>query len=123
MDYQANALKSIKIHSTNKGYKMGSNFGEIFQALIPFIVLFAVFYFLLIRPQRTQAKRHREMIESLKKGDKIVSTGGFVCEVIKVEDTFFSVRLSDDSTARLSKDFVSFKVDDSAESSSTQPKK
>ncbi|RDU52242.1 preprotein translocase subunit YajC [Helicobacter sp. MIT 01-3238] len=102
---------------------MGSNFGEIFQALIPFIVLFAVFYFLLIRPQRTQAKRHREMIESLKKGDKIVSTGGFVCEVIKVEDTFFSVRLSDDSTARLSKDFVSFKVDDSAESSSTQPKK
>lgn len=102
---------------------MGSNFGEIFQALIPFIVLFAVFYFLLIRPQRTQAKRHREMIESLKKGDKIVSTGGFVCEVIKVEDTFFSVRLSDDSTARLSKDFVSFKVDDSTESSSTQPKK
>lgn len=102
---------------------MGSNFGEIFQALIPFIVLFAVFYFLLIRPQRTQAKRHREMIESLKKGDKIVSTGGFVCEVIKVEDTFFSVRLSDDSTARLSKDFVSFKVDDGVESSSTQPKK
>lgn len=99
---------------------MGSNFGEIFQALIPFIVLFAVFYFLLIRPQRTQAKRHKEMIESLKKGDKIVSTGGFVCEVIKVEDTFFTVRLSDDSTARLSKDFVSFKVDETLQNDSSK---
>lgn len=102
---------------------MGNSFGEIFQALIPFIVLFAVFYFLLIRPQRTQAKRHKEMIDSLSKGDKIVSTGGFICEVIKVEDSFFTVRLSDDSTARLSKEFVSFKLDDSTQNPKIESKK
>lgn len=91
---------------------MGNNANDIFVSLLPLIVLFAVFYFFLIRPQRVQAKRHREMLEGLKKGDKVVSSGGLICEIIKVEDQFFSVRLSDESTARLSRDFVAYKYDD-----------
>lgn len=91
---------------------MGNNANDIFVSLLPLIVLFAVFYFFLIRPQRVQAKRHREMLEGLKKGDKVVSSGGLICEIIKVEEQFFSVRLSDESTARLSRDFVAYKVDD-----------
>ncbi|ETD27532.1 preprotein translocase subunit YajC [Helicobacter canis] len=91
---------------------MGNNANDIFVSLLPLIVLFAVFYFLLIRPQRVQAKRHKEMLEGLKKGDKVVSSGGLICEIIKVEGLFFSVRLSDESTARLSRDFVAYKVDD-----------
>lgn len=91
---------------------MGSNANELFVSLLPLIVLFAVFYFFLIRPQRVQAKRHKEMLEGLKKGDKVVSSGGFICEIIKVEEQFFSVRLSDESTARLSRDFVAYKYDD-----------
>lgn len=91
---------------------MGNNANDIFVSLLPLIVLFAVFYFFLIRPQRVQAKRHREMLEGLEKGDKVVSSGGLICEIIKVEEQFFSVRLSDESTARLSRDFVAYKVDD-----------
>lgn len=91
---------------------MGNNANDIFVSLLPLIVLFAVFYFFLIRPQRVQAKRHREMLEGLKKGDKVVSSGGLICEIIKVEEQFFSVRLSDESTARLSRDFVAYKYDD-----------
>lgn len=91
---------------------MGSNANELFVSLLPLIVLFAVFYFFLIRPQRVQAKRHKEMLEGLKKGDKVISSGGFICEIIKVEEQFFSVRLSDESTARLSRDFVAYKYDD-----------
>lgn len=90
---------------------MGSNANELFVSLLPLIVLFAVFYFFLIRPQRVQAKRHKEMLEGLKKGDKVVSSGGFICEIIKVEGQFFSVRV-DESTARLSRDFVAYKYDD-----------
>lgn len=84
-------------------------------SLLPLVVLFAVFYFFLIRPQRVQAKRHKEMLESLKKGDKVVSSGGLICEIIKVEEQFFSVRLSDDNTARLSKDFIAYKLDDTTD--------
>lgn len=94
---------------------MGSNANELFVSLLPLIVLFAVFYFFLIRPQRVQAKRHKEMLAGLKKGDKVVSSGGLICEIIKVEEQFFSVRLSDESTARLSRDFVAYKFDDSAQ--------
>lgn len=88
---------------------------ELFVSLLPLIVLFAVFYFFLIRPQRVQAKRHKEMLAALKKGDKVVSSGGLICEIIKVEENFFSVRLSDESTAKLSKDFIAYKIDDSVQ--------
>ena len=56
--------------------------GSLIVSLLPLVVLFAVFYFFLIRPQRVQAKKHKEMLESLKKGDKIVSQGGFICEIL-----------------------------------------
>ncbi len=88
---------------------------NLLVSLLPLVVLFAVFYFFLIRPQRVQAKRHKEMLESLKKGDKVVSSGGLICEIIKVEEQFFSVRLSDDNTARLSKDFIAYKLDDTTD--------
>ena len=88
---------------------------NLLVSLLQLVVLFAVFYFFLIRPQRVQAKRHKEMLESLKKGDKVVSSGGLICEIIKVEEQFFSVRLSDDNTARLSKDFIAYKLDDTTD--------
>ena len=50
--------------------------GGGFGAFIPLILMFAIFYFLLIRPQQKKAKQHREMISSLKKGDRVVSSGG-----------------------------------------------
>jgi preprotein translocase subunit YajC len=47
-----------------------------FGAFIPLILMFAIFYFLLIRPQQKKAKQHRELLSSLKKGDRVVSSGG-----------------------------------------------
>ena len=57
----------------------------------------AIFYFLIIRPQQTQARKHKEMIANLDKGDKIVTSGGFIVEVVKKEEEFFMVRLNDDT--------------------------
>ncbi|MGN8467713.1 preprotein translocase subunit YajC [Helicobacter pylori] len=85
---------------------------EIITTLLPFVVLFLIFYFLIIRPQRQQQKKHKEMIEGLTKGDKIVTQGGLIVEVLKAEANFFSVKLNDDTTARLSKNYVAFKLDE-----------
>lgn len=93
-----------------KGSTM-ENAGNIFAQLLPLIVLIAIFYFLIIRPQQTQAKRHREMISGLDKGDKIVTSGGFIVEVVKKEEEFFMVRLNDDTLVKLSKDYVAKKID------------
>ncbi|PAF48178.1 preprotein translocase subunit YajC [Helicobacter sp. 12S02634-8] len=88
------------------------NYKELLTSILPLLVLFGVFYFFIIRPQRTQQKRHKEMLANLQKGDKIVTQGGFICEVIKPEDTFFSVKLNDDTIVKLSKEYVAYKLGD-----------
>ncbi|GAA8257380.1 preprotein translocase subunit YajC [Helicobacter pylori] len=85
---------------------------EILTTLLPFIVLFLIFYFLIVRPQRQQQKKHKEMIEGLSKGDKVVTQGGLIVEVLKAEANFFSVKLNDDTTAKLSKNYIAFKLDE-----------
>ena len=61
----------------------GSGIGQF----IPLILIFVIFYFFLIRPQQKKAKEHKAMIESLKKGDKIVTSGGITGTIIRVVDT------------------------------------
>ncbi|WRD48944.1 preprotein translocase subunit YajC [Helicobacter pylori] len=85
---------------------------DILTTLLPLVVLFLIFYFLIVRPQRQQQKKHKEMIEGLTKGDKIVTQGGLIVEVLKAEANFFSVKLNDDITAKLSKNYVAFKLDE-----------
>ncbi|MCK9162699.1 MAG: preprotein translocase subunit YajC [Arcobacteraceae bacterium] len=80
--------------------------GDLLGSLLPLIVLFAIFYFLIIRPQQQSAKKHKQMIEDLKKGDKIVTSGGLIAEVVKVEDEFFRIKLSDNVEVRLVKEYV-----------------
>jgi len=75
------------------------------------VVLFAIFYFLVIRPQQKQAKAHKEMVNSLQKGDKIITNGGIICEVYKPEEDFIKVKLNDDIVIKISRDFIAKKVD------------
>lgn len=82
----------------------------ILTSLIPFVVIFAIFYFLFIRPQRNQQKKHKEMLESLKSGDKVVSYGGVFCEIIKVEEKFFTVR-SGESIMQIAREYIAYKVE------------
>ena len=57
--------------------------GNIFSALLPFLLIFVVFYFLLIRPQQKRAKAHQALVQSLKKGDVVVTSGGIKGKVVK----------------------------------------
>jgi preprotein translocase subunit YajC len=77
----------------------------------PIIALFAIFYFLIIRPQQKAQKEHQAMLESLKKGDKIVTNGGLIVEVVKVEEEYLKVKLGDECTSRLDKAYVAKKLD------------
>ena len=82
---------------------------NILVQLLPLIVLFAIFYFIIIRPQIKQQKEHKAMVANLKKGDKIVISGGLIGEVVKVENFFFTIKLNDDTIVRLAKEFVAYK--------------
>ena len=86
--------------------------GSILGSLLPLIVLFAIFYFLIIRPQQKTAKEHKAMVEGIEKGDKIVSSGGIIVEVIKVEDEFLRVKNIDNSEMKLAKEYIAKKIED-----------
>jgi preprotein translocase subunit YajC len=60
--------------------------GAVVMQLLPLLLIFVVFYFLLIRPQQKKMKEHRAMLQSLKRGDKVVTAGGIVGEVKKVTE-------------------------------------
>ena len=63
----------------------GGQGGDLFVSLMPLVLIFVVFYFLLIRPQQTKMKQHRQLIESIKKGDQVLTGGGIVGRVTRVE--------------------------------------
>ncbi|HEX5623918.1 MAG TPA: preprotein translocase subunit YajC [Sulfuricurvum sp.] len=87
---------------------------EFLSQLLPFVFLIAIMYFVIIRPQQQQAKKHAEMLASLAKGDKVVTNGGLIVEIKKVEETFFAVKFNNDVEGRLVKDAVMRKYEDEA---------
>jgi len=87
---------------------------EILSQILPFVFLIAIMYFVIIRPQNQQAKKHKEMIEALTKGDKIITTGGLIVEIKKVEEKFFMIKMNNETEARLVKDAVARKYEDEA---------
>ena len=62
----------------------GAGGGDVLVSLLPIILIFVVFYFLLIRPQQKKVKQHRAMIEAVRRGDRIVTSGGIIGTVTKV---------------------------------------
>ncbi len=64
------------------------------QGLIPLILIFVLFYFLLIRPQQKRQKQHKEMVANLAKGDEVVTMGGTLGRITDVGDNFISLEVA-----------------------------
>ena len=67
-------------------FAQSGGFAEGGFGLLPIVFVMVIFYFLLIRPQQKRAKQHRELLASIRRGDKIVTTGGLTGTVVKVTD-------------------------------------
>jgi len=68
--------------------------GGDLMGFLPIIVIFVVFYFLLIRPQQKRAKETKAMLSALQKGDEIVTAGGVVGKIAKLNDAYASVEIA-----------------------------
>ena len=67
---------------------------------IPLILIFVIFYFLLIRPQQKKVKEHKAMVENLKKGDKVVTSGGITGTITRIVDNDkVEVEIADDAVS------------------------
>ena len=87
---------------TNTAYAMGQTGGGAaagsgggYTTFIPLILMFVVFYFLLIRPQQKKAKEHKNMIASLKIGDKIITGGGIHGEISAIDESYATIEISE----------------------------
>lgn len=80
--------------------------GGLIGSLIPLILIFVIFYFLLIRPQQKRAKEHKQMIENLKKGDKIVTSGGIYGIIESVGTNTITVKISENVKVKFGKAYV-----------------
>jgi len=69
--------------------------GNIWITLAPFILMFAIFYFLLIRPQQKKSKQRGSMLNSLKKGDKVVTVGGLHGTIAEISDDTVVLKVND----------------------------
>jgi preprotein translocase subunit YajC len=73
----------------------GQSGGFDFTAILPLVIMFGIFYFLLIRPQQKKAKEHKSLVSALKKGDEIITNGGLLAKVTDVGDNFLTCQIAE----------------------------
>jgi len=76
-------------------------------SLIPFVLIFIVFYFLLILPQQRRQKKQRELLDGLKKGDKVITSSGIWGTVTNLDKETVTLQIADNTKIRLQRDHIS----------------
>src|SRR3954452_24990433 len=90
-----------------QGTSFGGDGGMLFQ-LLPFVLIFVIMYFLLLRPQQKRVKAHAEMVKNVRRGDTVVTSGGLVGKVTKVvDDDQMEVETADNIRVRQVRSMVS----------------
>ena len=94
-------------HAMGVGGGAGGGQGGSFTAMIPLVLMFAIFYFLLIRPQQKKQKKHRELLGSLKKGDTVVTVGGLHGKITGMTETVITLEIAEKVRVKVGRGFVS----------------
>lgn len=94
-----------------------------FISMLPIVLMFGVIYFLMIRPQQKQAKKHREYLGGLKKGDEVVTNAGIYGKIDAVSDAFVTLEIARDVKIRVVKSQVAGAQPGTAEAAATLPAK
>lgn len=80
---------------------------NVFVQLLPLVLIFVVFYFLLIRPQAKRAKEHKAMVAALGVGDEVVTSGGILGKITEVSDQFLTVEVAEGVRVKVQRHTVS----------------
>ena len=82
---------------------------------LPILLMFGIIYFLMIRPQQKQAKKHKEMIDALKRGDQVVTNGGIYGKIFQINDDKVTLEVADGVRIRMARSFIAGTVAPEAE--------
>ncbi len=91
-------------------YAMGANQqeGSLWSIFVPLILVFLIFYFLLIRPQQKRIKQHRQMLASLKKGDRVVTAGGIHGTITSISENTVTLEIAPKVRIKVQKGSISY---------------
>lgn len=101
----------------------GAQPGGPLMTFMPLILMFVIFYFLLIRPQQKKQKEHKQMLDNLSRGDRVVTAGGLYGRVIEVKDDILTVDLGNDVHVQVGRGFISGLVTSDAAGKAKDKKK
>jgi len=91
----------------SNAYAQNASGSEGFLSLLPLVLIFVVFYFLLIRPQSKRQKEHRDMVAALQRGDEVATAGGLVGKLAEISDSFVQVELANNVLVTVQRHTVS----------------
>ncbi|MGA7179250.1 MAG: preprotein translocase subunit YajC [Thiobacillaceae bacterium] len=84
----------------------GSASSDPLMSMLPLVVIFVLFYFMLIRPQMKRSKEQKKMLEGLQKGDEVITASGQVAKVVKVSEQYVSIEIADGVVTHVQKSAV-----------------
>lgn len=96
------------IHSTRLllGAAGGGDSAQGLISFMPLIIIFVIFYFLLIRPQQKKQKQHKQMLDNLKRGDKVITTGGLYGTIEGLTDTTLQLKIANQVKITISRSAI-----------------
>lgn len=93
------------VYAMTPGQGQGGGQGG-FGFFIPLIIIFAIFYFILIRPQQKRQKEQRQLLQNLRKGDKVVTTGGLQGTIASLSDTVVTLEIADKVKVKVGRSYI-----------------
>lgn len=84
----------------------GAGSSDMLMSLVPFVLIFVIMWFLIIRPQQKRVKSHQEMIKNVRRGDTVVTSGGIIAKVSKVDDAEIEAEIADGVRIKLVKSMI-----------------
>lgn len=85
----------------------GGGGGSQVAAFIPFVLIFVIFYFLILRPQQKQSKQRQEMLKGIKRGDDVITSGGLYGKVLNIVDDVITLEIAKGVSVRVSRAGIS----------------
>ncbi len=89
-----------------QGSSQGGSIESFIMSLLPLVLIFVVFYLLLIRPQQKRAKEHKQMLDNIKKGDKVITSGGIYGVIEAVGMDTFTIKISENVKVKIGKQHI-----------------
>lgn len=108
----ATVLISVALISSCIPSDQGAEGTSSWTLIIFLVLIFVVFYFLMIRPQRKRQKKHEELMEALKRGDKVITTGGIYGQIDRVDQDSIILKVESGATMRVARASIIGKVEE-----------